>query len=63
MQSSQDNESIVTDSTDVNLNELWELVKDSEGRNAAVCGVTKIQTQLINGKTSGQCLLPEDHSM
>ena len=63
MQSSQDNESIVTDSTDVNLNDLWELVKDSEGWHAAVCGVTKIQTQLSNGTTTGQCLLPEDHSL
>ena len=48
MQSSQGNESIVTDSTDRNLHKLWELVKDSEGWHAAVRGVTKIQTQLSN---------------
>ena len=46
MESSQDNESIVTDSRDMNLNELWE--KDSEGWHAAVRGVTKIQTELSN---------------
>ena len=61
MQSSQDNESIVTDSTDMNLNELWE--KDSEGWHAAVRGVTKIQTELSNWTTTGQCLLPEDDSV
>ena len=38
----------VTDSMDVNLNKLREMVKDSEAWHAAVHGVTKSQTQLNN---------------
>ena len=36
----------ITDSMDVNLSKLWEIVKDSEAWHAAVQGVTKNQTQL-----------------
>ena len=36
----------VTDSMDMNLNKLWEIVKDREAWRAAVHGVTKSQTQL-----------------
>ena len=36
----------ITDSMDVNLNELAELVMDREAWPAAIHGVTKIQTRL-----------------
>ena len=36
----------ITDSVNVNLSELWELVMDREAWHAAIHGVTKSQTQL-----------------
>ena len=36
----------IADSIDMNLRKLQETVKDGEARHAAVCGVTKSQTQL-----------------
>ena len=36
----------ITDSMDVNLSELWELVMDRETWRAAIHGVTKSQTRL-----------------
>ena len=37
----------ITDSMDVNLSELWEMVMDREAWRAAIHGVTKSQTRLV----------------
>ena len=36
----------ITDTMDVNLSELWELVMDREAWRAAIHGIAKSQTQL-----------------
>ena len=36
----------ITNTMDMNLNKLWEIVKDREAPHAAVHGVTKSQTRL-----------------
>ena len=38
----------ITDSMDMNLSELWELVMNREAWRAAIHGVTKSQTRLSN---------------
>ena len=36
----------ITDSKDMNLSKLWEMVKDREAWHAAVHGIAKSRTQL-----------------
>ena len=38
----------ITDSMDMNLSKLWEMVKDREAQCATVHGVTTTQTQFSN---------------
>ena len=38
----------ISDSVDMNLNKLWEIMKDRRAWYAAVHGVTKSGTQLID---------------
>ena len=37
---------VITDSTDMSLSKLWEMVKEKAAWHAAVHGITKSQTQL-----------------
>ena len=45
----------ITDSVDMNLSKLWEIVKDREAWHAAIHGVAKSQTQLSNWTTTNLC--------
>ena len=38
----------ITDTMDLNLSKLWEMVKDRKARRAAVHGVSKSRTELSN---------------
>ena len=38
----------ITDSMDINLSKLWEIVKDREAWRVAVHGITKSQARLSN---------------
>ena len=42
----------ITDSTDMSLSKLWEMVKDREAWRAVVHGVTKSQTRLTEPQQS-----------
>ena len=42
----------ITDSVDMSLSKLWEIVKNREAWHAAVHGVTKGQTQLSDRTTA-----------
>ena len=42
----------ITDSMNMNLNKLWEMVKDREAWCAAVSGATKSQTRLSDWTTT-----------
>ena len=58
---------VITDSMDMSLSKLWEIVKDREARHGAVHSAPKSRTRLSNWTTTKQVITfvsisPEDHS-
>ena len=46
----------ITDSVDISLSKLREIVKDREAWHATIHGITRIQTQLSDEQEQQQCL-------
>ena len=46
----------ITDSIDMNLSKLWEIVEDREGWHAAVHGITKSRIRLGDWTTTIKCV-------
>ena len=54
----------ITDTMDMNLSKIQEMMKDSEARDAALHGVTKSWAQLRNCKTTTNVVaLTEKHRL
>ena len=48
----------ITDSKDMSLSRLWEIVKDREARHAAFPGITKSQTRMGDWITTTTTIQP-----
>ena len=52
----------ITDSMDVSLSKLWEMVKDGKGWCAVVHGVTKSRTWLDDWRATTNCFIPSQQT-